>query len=144
MAEQYGDLQIDFLGVKGEYVVSQVYGVPFDESGYGALGDDGVDIRTPTPGAIKTNHRRDGYLIVERWRDVHRVDVIHLVDGLCSPPDRCICRTLPARESEVWRYVGYITVDDFKVKSELTNWGIGPRRFVRQRHLSPLNHLRRV
>jgi phenylpyruvate tautomerase PptA (4-oxalocrotonate tautomerase family) len=137
------DLAVDFIGVKGEHVISKVYGIPFDCSSYGAGGDDGVDIRTPTPGAVKTNHRTGGYLVIERWGDVAKVDVMHLIDGPCHPPGNCVCMDLAPQQPQTWRYVGWITVEDFKKYSRFADWGLGPRRYCKQKYLtSALEHLR--
>ena len=137
---EYSDLQLDYLGVKGEYVTAHVYDAAFDATGYCRRGDSGVDILTPTPGAIKTNHRAGGYLLIERWSDLAKVDIVHLVDGPCAPPNRCGCAELPSTDDEIWRYVGWMAVAEFRARSTLANWGLGPRRFVRQNQLTRTLH----
>ena len=136
MSPDWTDLEADYVGVKGEHVLSRVYGIPFDCASYGSAGDRGVDICTPTPGAIKTNHRVGGYLILERWGDISRVEVMHLVDGPCRPPHVCVCSDIAPTEPQTWRYVGWITVADFTANSKFANWGLGPRRYCEQRYLT--------
>ena len=131
----FNDTQLAYMGVKGEYVVSQVYGVPFNSVSYGASGDSGIDVCTPTPGAVKTTHRKTGYLILERWGDISKVKVMHLVAGTCQDSEPCRCVTFPPVEDQTWRYVGWVTVEEFKEHSTYANWGLGPRRFMRQSQL---------
>lgn len=134
---RYTDLELAYMGVQGEYVVAQLYGVHFNGRSYGAQGDDGVDVFTPTAGAVKTTHLRDGHLIVERWGDLAKVEIIHLVAGPCERGSPCRCVAMPPVAERVWCYAGWITVVDFRRRSHLADWGLGPRRYLRQSELEP-------
>jgi hypothetical protein len=138
-SRSFSDLDLDFSGLKGEYVVSRVYGVPFDTKSYGAKGDSGVDVWTPMPGGVKTNHRAGGYLLVSSWAEISKVEILHLVDGPCAPPTTCVCHEPTALET--WRYAGWISVDDFRRLSRRADWGMGPRRYVPQSYLKEREEL---
>lgn len=134
-SEHWDDLHLDLIGVIGEAAVAAEYGVRFDTSGYGAGGDSGVDVLIRgIPCAVKTNHRRNGYLLVERDRDIERVDALVLVTGSCHATEKtCDCRQ---RRPTTWTVNGWISVPWFRALSEEADWGYGPRRFLRANRLS--------
>lgn len=133
-SKKYSDALVDLMGVMGEYVTAKVYAVEWDTQSYGRGGDRGVDLLCPAPSAVKTNHRRDGYLIIERWSDVEKVQVMHLVDGTCRPPGYCQCGA--GRTEETWRYVGWILTEEFRRVATETDWGLGTRFWCHQSKLN--------
>jgi|TARA_R100001086_G_scaffold192604_2_gene109840 hypothetical protein len=136
-SDAWTDLEVDYLGLKGEYVIAQLSGESFDETSYGAGGDDGVDIWIHgRPCAIKTNHRWGGYLLVERAHDLRAVSHILLVSGECDARDQqCVCRRLDDLSEERWHYAGWIQVPRFWDDATYANWGYGDRWWVPQSKL---------
>lgn len=135
------DLETDYLGLKGERVTSYVFNTPFDERSYGKKGDTGIDIMIgTTPCAIKTNHRRNGYFVIERQSDFDPAIVKAglLVDGVCdASDDHCLCVQAEHKleVEETWRLVGWIQPAKFWKIAEYADWGYGPRWFVKQDQL---------
>jgi hypothetical protein len=121
------DLQADFLGLKGEWVVSKLYGAPFDKKSYGAGGDNGIDMRTPTLCACKTIHRKGGYVVIANERDYINTEIIHHVDGTCLPPHFCSCALKPPFAPQTFRYTGWMTTAKFRrvARFNADGWGIG-------------------
>ena len=139
-SKDYTDLEVDFMGVKGEYVASQVLGIPFDSQGYGAKGDHGVDLYGGLRAAIKTNHRANGYLIVDDIdiSSLAKVDILISVLGSCvvTKPPLCPCMVEQHPEymarPEFWEVSGWMTVTDFRREKEQSDWGGGLRHWVNQ------------
>lgn len=136
-SKKFTDLEVDYMGAIGEYVASAVCDVPFDEQSYGRKGDNGVDmVIRGVKCAIKANHRRNGYLIIERESDVANVDALVLVDGPCDAKlPRCACMVEQngiGETTEIWRLVGWMPVQDFLANATETDWGLGRRLWVRR------------
>jgi hypothetical protein len=132
------DLQTDFVGLTGEHVASGFYGVPFKAESYGAGGDDGIDlVVNGVSCAVKTNHRRGGYLLVEFEKELEKAEALVLVDGYCDPPRFCACNRLEMYldTPDIWRVVGWLPVPVFREIHRASDWGHGKRLWVPQAEL---------
>jgi hypothetical protein len=125
----WSDLELNFLGLKGEWVVEQVCGVPFDRTSYGASGDRGRDVVIDGRRyAIKTAHRAWG-LVVERGSDADPTGVEGLiyVEGPCD--GGCWCRDITRHlgDTERWRLVGWVPIWEFWAQADEVVWRNGRR-----------------
>ena len=134
-SNEFTDLELDYLGIKGEYVAAEIAGVPFDRTSYGSAGDDNRPdlVISGLRYAIKTNHRLNGYLVVERREDTARADRLLLVNGPCEPDGLCMCRRIGEWMActEQWCVAGWIPIGEFWQLCSLSNWGLGPRWWMR-------------
>ena len=140
------DHQTDRIGVLGELVFERVFGWPRDRSTQ-RHGDSGVDFTVRgSPIATKFNHRRGGYLLVEEYdykgdragslSDLSQVQTIVLVEGGCTAPlDDCRCHGA-AWWNTIATVVGWISVARFYQLAERSDWGFGPKWFVKQGQLT--------
>ena len=142
-SSKWTDEEIDYLGAKGE-TASYVFGEEMDTAIYGSRGDDGYDVVLPGIGktAIKFNHRHKGYFLVERPRDFAApTEAAISVYGECDPlNDVCYCRDMDREEKIVLG--GWIKREEFWEKPPyFANWRHGPRWYVRQSQLRPIQEL---
>tara|TARA_Y100000310_G_scaffold269467_2_gene282661 strand:+ start:355 stop:960 length:606 start_codon:yes stop_codon:yes gene_type:complete len=158
----FNDRQLDCLGMLGELAVAKALGLEPDWTIH-VTGDRGVDLvlRNGMKCAVKFNHRKDGYLMVERrandvietdrfggnekakrLHDIDAVDLLVLSNGPCQPPEECTCKqriedasTYPVRLS------GWVTKDAFLKKAYYANWGLGGRFYLPVMKLNSFHRL---
>lgn len=154
-SDQYTDLQVDLMGLCGEYVASLALNADVDLA-ISSSGDPGHDLlvdfshRRQVPVGVKFNHRLNGYLIVEPNRKDSeekmydfRSDLVVLVSGVCRPKSGfCTCSPDLIHEQD-FHLAGWITRDRFMSIRTPVNWGLGDRWYVRQSDLNPISSLRK-
>jgi len=110
-------------------------------------GDRGIDlVKDGETYAVKFNHRRHGYLMVEgRDGDTENnlvdltADYLISVTGRCVVPGGCVC-------ADQYSYAlgfdvlvaGIIARDDFISAKRMADWGLGVRYYVRS-NIPPLS-----
>lgn len=128
--DTYTDVQAHFVGVKAEYCAAIVLGTVIDETSYGAKGDTGIDLWVDgVPWAVKGRHLPEGDLVVPKLSEFDPVTRIALVNGHCRK-DACVC--CQKEHAESWDVYGWITANNFRATASCTDWGRGPRWWVRQ------------
>lgn len=144
-SDVFSDAKLDEIGMLGELTLACYLGVELDQCIY-AHGDGGVDfVFNGVTFAIKFNHRRNGYLMVEgREEDTDdslkdlTADAIVLTHGVCIPKKNCVCSDTGAK----WVCVaGWLPTSEFHQKRTVRDLGLGVRHIVTKDQLRPISEL---
>ena len=144
----FNDIEVDLLGLYGEYAVSKYLGVGIDES-ISISGDSGYDIEyNGMRLGVKYNHRVNGYLMVE-GRDGDDIesgvmndfscDGMILVNGICKPPSNCECIKV---EEPIMNIMGWLPKEYFMIDMVEKDWGLGKRYVCNVNQLLPIEILK--
>jgi hypothetical protein len=149
-SDVFSDGELDIIGAWGEAAAAAFCGAQYDDE-IRRSGDDGVDFRVGGLAyAVKYNHRKSGYLMVEQrdgdsevfLHDIEQVDVIISTTGLCLPPRECYCQRLMKPGNHVPVILqGWLFKDEFINRKTLKDWGLGGRWFV---HAGRLDDIREI
>lgn len=144
-SDVFCDAKLDEIGMLGELAMASYLGVDLDEGIY-AHGDGGVDfIFNGVSFAVKFNHRREGFLMVEgRAEDTDHclhdlnADAIVLTHGVCVPGSKCVCNEIGPK----WVCLaGWLPTREFLQKRTTRDLGLGVRHIVKKDQLREMSGL---